>query len=382
MPMRPWLPPAFSLVLVALALPVPSKSQSPEIQLAQRAPRHETAAASGEVGKASSVNDWTVGIAGGLLEGTFIRFAAELAKALDDGDNLRVLPIVSYGAAENVSDLLYLHGVDMAITYSDDLDQYRKSGDVKNIEQRINYISQLYVGELHVFARPEIKTLADLEGKKVGFNTKGAGPTITGPIVFERLGIHVEPVFINNSIAIEKMKTGEIAAILHSVGKPNDLFTKLQPIPGFHFVPVEYSKKLSDYYLPSKLTHDDYPNLIPDGKPVDTIGIPAVLAVFNWQKGNDRYRRIERFIDYYFDHYDRLKQPSFHPKWKDVNLAATVPGWTRYSVAEQKLRSMLSASPGPGRSDSGDIRRPDASASDDRLYQEFLDWKREHARRQ
>jgi TRAP-type uncharacterized transport system substrate-binding protein len=376
--MRPWLPPAFSLVLVALALPVPSKSQSPEIQLAAS----RTAATSGEVGKVSSVNDWTVGIAGGLLEGTFIRFAAELAKAMDDGENLRVLPIVSYGAAENVSDLLYLHGVDMAITYSDDLDQYRKSGEVKNIEQRINYISQLYIGELHVFARPEIKTLADLEGKKVGFNTKGAGPTITGPIVFERLGIHVEPVFINNSIAIEKMKTGEIAAILHSVGKPNDLFTKLQPIPGFHFVPVEYSRKLSDYYLPSKLTHDDYPNLIPDGRPVDTIGIPAVLAVFNWPKGSDRYRRIERFIDYYFDHYDRLKQPSFHPKWKDVNLAATVPGWTRYSLAEQKLKSMLTASPGPRRSDDGDIRRPDASASDDRLYQEFLDWKREHARRQ
>ena len=380
--MRPWLPPAFSLVLVALALPVPARSQSPEIQLAQRTVRHDTAATSGEVGKAASVNDWTVGIAGGLLEGTFIRFAAELAKAMDDGDNLRVLPIVSYGAAENVSDLLYLHGVDMAITYSDDLDQYRKSGGVKNIEQRINYISQLYVGELHVFARPEIRTLADLEGKKVGFNTKGAGPTITGPIVFERLGIHVEPVFINNSIAIEKMKTGEIAAILHSVGKPNDLFTKLQPIPGFHFVPVEYSKKLSDYYLPSKLTHDDYPNLIPDGKPVDTIGIPAVLAVFNWQKGNDRYRRVERFIDYYFDHYDRLKQPSFHPKWKDVNLAATVPGWTRYSVAEQKLRSMVSALPGPRQSDDGDTRRPDSSGSDARLYQEFLDWKREHARRQ
>src|SRR5215475_4612342 len=304
--------------------------------------RAPTAAASGEAFKVARANDWTVSIAGGLLEGTFIRFAAELAKALDDGDNLRILPIVSHGAAENVDDMLYLRGIDIAITYSDVLYQYKRAGQIKNIEQRINYISQLYVGELHVFARPEIKTLADLEGKKVGFNTKGAGPTITGPIVFERLGIHVEPVFINNSIAIEKMKTGEIAAILHSVGKPNDLFTKLQPIPGFHFVPVEYSKKLSDYYLPSKLTHDDYPNLIPDGKPVDTIGIPAVLAVFNWQKGNDRYRRVERFIDYYFDHYDRLKQPSFHPKWKDVNLAATVPGWTRYPVAEQKLRSIVS----------------------------------------
>ncbi len=40
------------------------------------------------------------------MEGTFIRFVAELAKALDDGDNLRVLPVVTDGAAENVSDHL------------------------------------------------------------------------------------------------------------------------------------------------------------------------------------------------------------------------------------------------------------------------------------
>src|SRR5262245_65105614 len=42
-------------------------------------------------------NNWTVGIAGGLIDGTYMRFADELGKVLDDGDNLRILPIVSYG---------------------------------------------------------------------------------------------------------------------------------------------------------------------------------------------------------------------------------------------------------------------------------------------
>jgi TRAP-type uncharacterized transport system substrate-binding protein len=382
MSMRIWpRSPAIFVVLLAVALPVVAKSDPPKIVLAQRSSRYATSDSSVEEGKIARVNDWTVGIAGGLLEGTFIHFAAELAKALDDGDNLRVMPIVTYGAAENVSDLLYLFGVDIAITYSDVLDQYKKSGEVKNIEQRINYICQLYIGELHVFARPEISTLADLEGKKVGFNTKGAGPTITGPILFERLGIHVEPVFINNAIAIEKMKTGEIAAILHTVGKPNDLFTKLQPIPGFHFIPVEYNEKLADYYLPSTLSHDDYPNLIPEGKPIDTIGIPAVLAVYNWPKESDRYRRVDRFIDYLFDRFDRLKQPSFHPKWNDVNLAATVPGWTRYPVAEQKVRAMMSGQLGPNQSDASDTGRLRSGSAEERLFQEFLNWHQEHSRR-
>ena len=44
------------------------------------------------------LNAWTVGLAGGLLEGAFIRYAADLAKVLDDGDNLRVIPMVTFGA--------------------------------------------------------------------------------------------------------------------------------------------------------------------------------------------------------------------------------------------------------------------------------------------
>jgi len=55
-----------------------------------------------------SRNGWTVGIVGGQLSGTYMTFASELAEVLDDGDNLRVLPIVTYGAASNLDDLLYL----------------------------------------------------------------------------------------------------------------------------------------------------------------------------------------------------------------------------------------------------------------------------------
>lgn len=333
--------------------------------------RAPTAASSGEGFKVARANDWTVSIAGGLLEGTFIRFAAELAKALDDGDNLRILPIVSHGAAENVDDMLYLRGVDIAITYADVLYQYKRTGQIKNIDQRISYISELYVGELHVFARPEIKTLADLEGKKVGFNTQGAGPTVTGPILFERLGIHVEPVYINNSIAIEQMKSGEIAAILHTVGKPNELFTRLPPMPGFHFIPVDYNNKFADYYVPTTLTHDDYPELIASGEQIDTIGIPAVLASYNWPKDSDHFRRVERFINYYFDRFELLKQPSFHPKWRDVNLAAKVPGWTRYWVADQKVAQVASSDQHP----SGAV---ETSADETPLFQEFLSWRRQH----
>jgi len=354
---------------------------SATLQIAQAPRPAPTAAAVGEQSRSAEVNNWTIGVAGGFFEGTFIRFAVELAKGLDDGENLRILPIVSYGGNENINDLLYLKGVDVAITYTDTFELYKKSGRVKDIEQRINYVSELLLGELYVFGRPEITTLKDLEGKKVSLGTKGGSATTTGPIVFERLGVRPELVYVNNTIALEKMKAGEIAAIVSTGGKPNDLFVKLKPEPGFHFVPIEFGPKLADYYIPCPLSHDDYPQLIPAGQMVDTLCMSAVLAVYNFPKGTDRARRLERFIQYYFERFDKLLQPSFHPKWKEINLAAKVPGWNRYWQAAEKLAAMQKADVAPAQ-----IERTDATTNRDppdrELFQKFLTWRKQHGKNQ
>jgi hypothetical protein len=344
LPLRIWILAA----LLLPAYPCTAQTDTATMKIAQARTRPvPTAAAAGEQGRTADVNNWTIGIAGGFFEGTFIRFAVELAKGLDDGENLRILPIVSYGGNENLNDLLYLKGVDVAITYTDTFELYRKSGRVKDIEQRINYISQLLVGELYVFARPEITTLKDLEGKKVSLGTKGGSATTTGPIVFERLGIRPDLVYVNNTIALEKMKSGEIAAIVSTGGKPNDLFVKLKPEPGYHFVPVEFGPKFADFYLPCPLSHDDYPQLIPAGETVGTLCMSAVLATYNFPKGSDRARRLDRFIQYYFERFDRLLQPSFHPRWKEVNLTAAVPGWRRYWLAADRLGAIQKAETAP-----------------------------------
>src|SRR3954451_22342836 len=289
------------------------------------------------------VNAWTVGVAGGLLEGTFIRYAADLAKALDDGNNLRVIPMVTYGAVGNVTDLLNLRGVDVAITQADVLDHFRREVKVPDIENRIQYISPLFLAEVHIYAREEFKTLKDLAGRKVAFNTPGSAANLTGQVVFQRLGVQVEPVFINNAIALEKMRNGELSAVVHVVGKPNDLFARFKPEPGFHFIPVEYGAQFEDYYVPAALEPEDYPNLIRAGETVSTIAVPAVLAVFNWPKSSDRYRRVSRFVEAYFTKFDQLQQPPFQPKWREINLAGKVPGWKRYGVAEEPLPTRVKA---------------------------------------
>src|SRR5438552_7937632 len=112
-------------------------------------------------------NAWTVGVAGGLIDGTYMRFADELGKVLDDGDNLRILPIVSYGAASNLDDLLYLRGVDIAVTQSDVFEYFRTERKTPNLQNRVHYILRLPIAELHVLAKTDIRSLEDLRGKKI-----------------------------------------------------------------------------------------------------------------------------------------------------------------------------------------------------------------------
>jgi len=127
---------------------------------------------------------------------------------------------------------------------------------------------------------------------------------------------------------------------LRVIGKPIDFFNKIPANSGLHFVSLPFSKTFADYYTLGELTNKEYPNLVAEGEPVDTIAVPAVLAVYNWQKGNDRYRRVERFTEAFFAKWDKFREAPRHPKWRDVNLAATVPGWTRWSVSEDMLRRL------------------------------------------
>src|SRR5262245_14667595 len=172
-------------------------------------------------------NNWTVGVAGGQLSGTYMTFANELAEVLDDGDNLRVLPIVTYGAASNLDDLLYLRNVDVAVTQSDVFEYFRTQRKTANLDARINYIIRLPVSEIHVLARKEITSIADLRGKRVNFGPAGSASSLTGTIVFQRLGVEVEQVLYDNPTALQKLKSGELAALVRVIGQPIDFFAKL-----------------------------------------------------------------------------------------------------------------------------------------------------------
>jgi TRAP-type uncharacterized transport system substrate-binding protein len=332
------------------------------------------------------LNAWTVGLAAGQLEGAPIRFAADIARVVDDGYNLHVLPIVTRGPAENVEALLYLKGVDVAIINSDALEQFKAR--IPDIQKRIVYILNLFPSELHVFVRPEINSLNDLKGRKVNFNTVGTTAAYSGPLIFDQLKLDVEKTFIPHQVALEQMRagTGDMEAVVFITSKPVDAFLRGKWDAGFKLLPVPFDP--SGPYVPATLTSSDYPQLIPQGEEVETLSIPTILAAFNWQKGTDRNKRVARLTDYLFSRLDTLQGPGFHPKWKDVVLNAKVPGLDRLPAAQEWVgkaaasRVAAASSRGVGGAGSGpqDPGNVPPNLDKQKLYQEFLEWRRLYGR--
>jgi len=99
---------------------------------------------SGTKETADRLNANTLTIMSGTIAGTYVQFGADLASALDDGDNLRVLAIIGRGSVQGVADILFLKGVDLGIVRSDTLDYLEKKGYANNIKKQFTYITKPY----------------------------------------------------------------------------------------------------------------------------------------------------------------------------------------------------------------------------------------------
>ena len=340
---------------------------------------------------ASRANAGTVGVVSGGVDGTYIRIASDLSAVLDDGDQLRVIAMLGKGSLQNISDILFLRGIDVGIVQSDVLAYAKSRRLYSGVDQSIQYITKLYDEEMHILARRDIESLQDLADKPVNVDVRGSGTSMTASVLFETLKIPVRATNDDQATALDKLKRGEIAALVYVSGKPARLFSGVGADTELHFLSVPISPQLLETYLPSQFTHTDYPQLVPDGAPVDTIAVGSVMATFAWQPNNERYKKVARFVDAFFTKFPQFTQAPRHPKWKDVNLAAQVPGWVRFGPAQEWLQRQAQATAGDGkqrRDFDGFLARtggPGANlsaAQRDALYREFLQWQNNRSRTQ
>jgi TRAP transporter TAXI family solute receptor len=286
------------------------------------------------------INKDTVGIISGNPNGTYLRLAYDMSAVLDDEEKgIRILPIIGAGGGGNIKDVRFLKGVDLGITQSVLLNRFKRTNEIGPIEDKLVYIAKLNNEEMHVVVRTDsgINKIEDLAGKKVNFSDIGSGSQLSNQEIFNRLNIKVTEVNMGQADGFEALKRGEIAATILIAGKPTGSTRTLKASEGFKILPVAYSKALQDDFLPAVLTHEDYPDLIAKGEKIDTIAVSCVLIAYNWDKGTDRYQRISRFVENFFPRIADFQKKPRHPKWKEANLAAVVPGWKRHDAAEEWL---------------------------------------------
>lgn len=329
------------------------------------------------------INRNTIAIVSGNLNGTYLSVAYDLSAVLDDGNNFRILPMIGKGAAQNIRDVRYLRGVDLGIAQSDLLGYFRETRELGNLQERVVYIAKLFNEELHIIVRDGsgIASIDQLEGKRVNVSDAGSGTQLSAKFMLGLLGIKFQEVNMGQADAFEKLKAGEIDATVLIAGKPAASMAKLKSADGYRILPVPYPKALQRDYLPASLSANDYPNLIEPGREVETLAIGAVLIAYNWPKDTDRYRRIAAFVDRFFPKLAEFRKQPRHPKWRETNLAATLPGWNRLDAAEEWLRSNRSVpQTAPTREQFDSFvaaRGANAYAGEEdreRLYRDFLKW--------
>jgi TRAP-type uncharacterized transport system substrate-binding protein len=334
--------------------------------------------------KSEQPNQNTVSIISGSpgSDATYLQVAYDLAAVLNDGENLRVLPVVGIGGPQNIRDVRALKGIDIGLTQTSILNSFRRSNRILGVpdDDKIAIVSKLFNLEAHLVVRSGITSIEQLRGQKVNLDEVGSGTNSTMRDVFQRLDIKIEEVNLVQSQALLKLKDGEIAATVLVAGKPAQSMSRLTRADGLAFLPIAYNSALSTDFLPAELTHEDYPDMIPEGQSIKTVADSAVLIAYNWPKDSDRYRRVETFVNAFFSKIAEFQKPPHHAKWREVNLNSSVEGWNRLEPAQKWLDNHFNTATNEERARFqayvNSRRVSELSQPSEALFQEFLQWKR------
>lgn len=334
------------------------------------------------------INEGTVTLITAPAGGATSVFGSDMARVLHEDATVRVLTVLGKGPVQNVIDVLYLKSIDMGVVTSDVPEFYKLQYKVTDAASRLRYISMLYLNEVHIIARTSIKSISDLEGKRV------IAPTDVGyyaaRVIFSRLNIQPKSIEhkTDDTTSIQKLEDGQADAYVVSTGKPFQLALNIikNKDRSLHLVPIPYDPRLEDLYLPTTLSGEEYPNLLSPGQKIDTIAASQLLVTFNWPEKTERYNRVARFVDAFFSKMQtgEFAKPPRHPKWKEASIIYRAPGWQRFKPADDWLavhgmtpekvqfEKFLTESRMPGASD---------PAKRQNLFREFLEWKRSHPSR-
>jgi uncharacterized protein len=310
----------------------------------------------GSSARSSQRSSGVVSIIADSIDSQSMRFAADLAAVLDGEDGLRILPIVGRGPVETVNDVLFLKGVDAGIVPSDVLAYIEGHGIMDGVSKKLSFIAKLGSADLHIIARKQVKSLADLQGKRVNAGNVTEPRFITASLIFESLGIAVATTSGDEGAAVRQLRDGQADAIVILAKQPSPIVEDLAKSGQFHLLSVPLTPELEKIYAPAMLSSDSYGALAGQSG-VETISVSSLLAVFNWRKGSARYSKLRDLASALYSRIGDLQSGERSTRWSDINFASDAPGWTRYVSANEWLaKKKKEAPPEPSAKDISEMK--------------------------
>jgi len=328
----------------------------------------------------NSSADW-LGVIAGDEAGSEIELAAEMAELFANDSPFRVVPVPGDSGLNNISRLLHDPHIDAGFVSTDVLADTDTQSSMPNLAGSLQVVARLCPQEVHVLARAGIDSLADLAGKKVNFGPDGGSSAVTARTLFRALNIEVEPVALDSRAEVEQLTQGAIAASVFVGAKPMPLIAGVPANHGLHLLPVAFGVGLEAVYLPTGFDHDDYPNLIEMETEIPSVATGMALLAATSKDDPDHADRVAQLVDTLFSHFGELKKDGRHPKWREINLAASLPGWTRAPAAEAWLAQHPNDDARKGtqakiEAGAAQSNLPVSQNQRDVLFEQYIEWQR------
>ncbi len=249
--------------------------------------------------------------------GTYYAFGGVMATKIGEVTSTTVTPITSDGSKANI-EALEMGDADIAFVQSDVM-AYGYNGERLFEEPYTDFstVAAMYMEQVQIITLdPDIKTVADLEGKRVSIGAAGSGVYFNAIDVLGAYDLTEEditPEFKSFDESTEALQDGSIDAAFIVAGAPTNAVTALAATNKVYLVSLddEHINKLieaSPYYSKNVIAADAY------GMDEDatTVAIGAVVIANDSVSDTDVYN----FLTGVFDNLDDLA----HDKAKELSL--------------------------------------------------------------
>lgn len=272
-------------------------------------------------------------IVSGIESGSYYQMVNDMAKNL----KTPIKVLTSGGSVNNYNQLINNASVDLVFMQYDVL-QAAKMHDYKtkqHISENVEIVLPLATEEIHLVTRTnsDIKSIADLSGKKVGVGIPSKeGTNVTAGLIKSVTASKWEDVEISFDSAFAALINNEIDAFFFVGYAPVKKFEDLLPTFNqiIRLVPIT-DERLSQFHVKTKIKADSYPWLHYD---VETFGVRSVLVTNKQFESPNDAELYKEFLTEVKTNIGEL-QKNGHSKWNEVNFSFKGINWPIHAVSKK-----------------------------------------------